>query len=64
MWAQRLSESFGPALREGAASLINAPQPEDDVRSPRITVGEQLHRSLEVGEEHGDLLSLTFEGGL
>jgi len=38
-WAQRLSESFGPALREGAASLINAPQPEDDGRSRRITVG-------------------------
>jgi hypothetical protein len=29
-----------------------------------ITVGEQLHRALEVGEEYGDLLALTLEGGL
>ncbi len=28
----------------------------------RITVGEQLHRALEVGEEHSDLLALAFEG--
>ena len=29
-----------------------------------IAVGEQLHRALEVGEEHGDLLALAFEGRL
>ena len=29
-----------------------------------VTVGEQLHRALEVGEEHRDLLALAFEGGL
>jgi len=29
-----------------------------------IAVGEQLHRSLEVGEEDGDLLALAFESGL
>src|SRR5262249_16296173 len=28
-----------------------------------IPVGEQLHRALEVGEEHRDLLALTFESG-
>jgi len=29
-----------------------------------VTVGEQLHRALEVGEEHGDLFTLAFEGAL
>jgi hypothetical protein len=28
-----------------------------------IAVGEQLHRALEVGEEHRDLFALAFEGG-
>ena len=29
-----------------------------------IAVGEQLHRALQVGEEHGDLLALALERGL
>jgi len=29
-----------------------------------VAVGEQLHRALEVGEEHGDLLVLAFQGRL
>jgi len=29
-----------------------------------VAVGEQLHRALEIGEEHGDLLALALEGGL
>ena len=29
-----------------------------------IAIGEQLHRALEIGEEHRDLLALAFEGGL
>jgi hypothetical protein len=29
-----------------------------------ITVGEQLHRALEVGEEHRHLLALALESGL
>ena len=29
-----------------------------------VAVGEELHRALEVGEEHGHLLALAFEGGL
>jgi hypothetical protein len=29
-----------------------------------IAIGKQLHGSLEVGKEHGDLLALTFEGAL
>ena len=29
-----------------------------------IAVGQQLHRALEVGEQHGDLLALAFQGGL
>jgi hypothetical protein len=41
---------------------------EDGIESLRrllgIAVGEELHRALEVGEEHGDLLALAFEGGL
>jgi hypothetical protein len=41
---------------------------EDRVQEPTrllgITVGEQLHRALEVGEEHGDLLAFALEGGL
>jgi hypothetical protein len=30
----------------------------------RITVGEQLHRALEVGEKDRDLLTLAFQGSL
>src|SRR5262249_53997570 len=30
----------------------------------RIPVGEELHRSFEVGEEHCDLFALAFQGGL
>jgi hypothetical protein len=29
-----------------------------------ITVGEQLHGALEIGEEDGDLLALAFQSGL
>ena len=29
-----------------------------------IPVSEQLHRTLEVGEENGDLLALALQGGL
>jgi hypothetical protein len=29
-----------------------------------VAVGEHLHRSLEVGEENGDLFPLSFQGGL
>ena len=29
----------------------------------RVAFGKQLHRALEIGEEHGDLLALPFEGG-
>jgi hypothetical protein len=28
----------------------------------RVTVGEQFHRTLEIGEEDGDLLALAFQG--
>jgi hypothetical protein len=37
---------------------------EDLPRLFGIAVREQLHRALEVGEQHGDLLALSFEGGL
>ena len=37
---------------------------EELARLLGVAVGEQLHRALEVGEEHGDLLALAFEGGL
>ena len=37
---------------------------EELARLLGIAVGEQLHRALEVGEEHGDLLALALEGGL
>ena len=30
----------------------------------RVTVRQELHRTLEVGEEHRDLFPLAFEGGL
>ena len=29
-----------------------------------VAIGEQFHRALEVGEEHGDLLALALQGGL
>jgi hypothetical protein len=37
---------------------------QDLARLLGIAIGEQLHRALEVGEEHGDLLSLTLERAL
>ena len=37
---------------------------EELARLLGIAVGEQLHRALEVGEEHRDLLALAFEGAL
>jgi hypothetical protein len=37
---------------------------ENPARLFRIAVGEQLHRALEVSEEHGDLLPLALEGTL
>ena len=29
-----------------------------------VAVGQQLHRALEVGKEHGDLLAFAFQGSL
>ena len=37
---------------------------EELARLLGVAVGEQLHRALEVGEEHGDLLALAFESAL
>ena len=37
---------------------------EELARLLGVAVGQQLHRALEVGEEHGDLLALAFEGAL
>jgi hypothetical protein len=37
---------------------------EELARLLRIPVGKQLHRALEVGEEDGDLLTLSFERAL
>ena len=37
---------------------------EELARLLGVPVGEQLHRALEVGEEHRDLLALALEGGL
>ena len=37
---------------------------EDLASLLRVAVGEQLHRALEIGEEHGDLLALALQGGL
>ena len=34
---------------------------EELARLLGVAVGEQLHRALEVGEEHGDLLALAFQ---
>ena len=36
---------------------------EELARLLGVAVGQELHRALEVGEEHGDLLALAFEGG-
>jgi hypothetical protein len=35
---------------------------EEPARLLGVTVGQQLHRALQVGEEDGDLLALAFEG--
>jgi hypothetical protein len=43
-------------------------EPEDRVEDLpgflRVAVGEKFHRAFEVGEQHGDLLALAFEGCL
>ena len=36
---------------------------EELARLLGVAVGQQLHRALEVGEEHRDLLALALEGG-
>ena len=37
---------------------------EELLRVFGVAVGKQLHRALDVGEQHGDLLALAFERGL
>ena len=37
---------------------------EELARLLRVTVGEELHRALEVCEQNRNLLALAFEGGL
>jgi hypothetical protein len=37
---------------------------EELARLLGIAVGQQLHGAFQVGEQHGDLLAFTFEGGL
>jgi hypothetical protein len=37
---------------------------EELPRFLRVAIGQELHRALEVGEEDGDLLALSFDGGL
>jgi hypothetical protein len=37
---------------------------QDPPRVLRVAVGEQLHRTLQIGEDHGHLLALAFKGGL
>jgi hypothetical protein len=37
---------------------------EEVARLFGVAIGEQLHRALEVGEQHGDLLALALEGAL
>jgi len=37
---------------------------EELARLLRVPISQQFHRPLEVGEEHGHLLALAFEGGL
>ena len=37
---------------------------EELARLLGVAVGQQLHRALEVGEQHGDLLALALEGAL
>ncbi len=44
--------------------MIPEDEREEVTRLLGVTVGEQLHRSLEVSEEHSNLLALTLEGGL
>jgi hypothetical protein len=70
---RRTEERHDPVthdLVDGALVAVDClhHQLEDRVENPagllRIAVGEQLHRALEVGEEHRDLLALAFERAL
>ena len=47
-------DGFHHALEHGVEELA---------RLLGIAVGEQLHRALQVGEEHGDLLALALQRG-
>ena len=35
---------------------------EERLRGLGVAVGKQLHRTLDIGEQHGHLLPFTFEG--
>ena len=70
---RRTEERHDPVahdLVDGALVAVDGlhHQLEDRIENPagllRIAVGEQLHRALEVGEEHRDLLALAFERAL
>ncbi len=37
---------------------------EELARFLGVAIGHELHRALQIGEQHGDLLALAFEGGL
>ncbi len=70
---RRAEERHDPVahdLVDGALVAVNGVHHplQDGIEDPAclfgIAVGEQLHRALEVREEHSDLLALAFEGGL
>ena len=68
--AEERHDAVAHDLVDGALVAMNGLHHalEDGVEEPPrllgIAVGEQFHRALQIGEEHGDLLALAFEGGL
>jgi hypothetical protein len=59
--SRRGGSSFAPGWATGS-NFEN--RIEELARLLRVTVGQELHRALEVGEEDSDLLALALEGGL
>jgi len=54
----------GPLVAVDGLHHVFQDRVEEFARFLRVTVGQKLHRALEVGEKHRDLLALALEGSL
>jgi hypothetical protein len=54
--------SFFPSERWTASIISSRERVEELPDFLRVAVSEQLHRTLQVGEQHGELLALALQG--